>query len=180
MSLSLSMQPGTPAFSHCIATTRLRALWPFVRQPQPGGRGSKHKNGQGGKGTQPPDLHSLARIRRGKSESGGAPKDSRGYSSFDRHAPPPHTGPSMSVSLESLMRDPAAVERRPAALMQLVSFLVIGVIAALLYVGLSMLMIGLRTGVPDWIVSVGCYALFIVPVYLAHRHYSFRSDVPHA
>jgi SAM-dependent methyltransferase len=78
------------------------------------------------------------------------------------------------------MRDPAAVERRPAALMQLASFLVIGIIAALLYVGLSMLMIGLRTGIPDWIVSVACYALFIVPVYLAHRHYSFRSDVPHA
>jgi putative flippase GtrA len=86
----------------------------------------------------------------------------------------------MSISLESLMRDPAAVERRPAALMQLISFLVIGVVAALLYVGLSVLMVGLKTGVPDWIVSAACYAVFIVPVYLAHRYFSFRSDAPHA
>ena len=40
-------------------------------------------------------------------------------------------------------------------------------------------MIGLRTGVPDWLMSTLCYAAFIGPVYLAHRRFSFRSDAPH-
>jgi putative flippase GtrA len=33
---------------------------------------------------------------------------------------------------------------------------------------------------PAWVVSAGCYALFIVPVYLAHRRLSFHSQMPHA
>src|SRR5690606_22596224 len=40
-------------------------------------------------------------------------------------------------------------------------------------------MIGLPTGIPDWVVSAFCYAVFIVPVYLAHRQFSFRSRASH-
>lgn len=86
----------------------------------------------------------------------------------------------MSISLQSLMRDTALDTPRPTLLAELLSFLLVGAGAALCFMGLSMLMIGLRTGIPDWIVSAFCYALFIVPVYLAHRRVSFRSDVPHA
>jgi putative flippase GtrA len=93
----------------------------------------------------------------------------------------PHLqGPQdMSLSLESLMRDSAVEMPRPSLAAEIVSFLFIGGMAALCFVGLSMLMIGLRTGLPDWIVSALCYASFIIPVYLAHRAYSFRSKTPH-
>jgi putative flippase GtrA len=86
----------------------------------------------------------------------------------------------MSVSLESLMRDSVIEAPRPTILTELVSFLFVGGMAALCFVGLSMLMIDLRTGVPEWMVSVLCYAVFIVPVYLAHRRVSFRSNAPHS
>jgi putative flippase GtrA len=85
----------------------------------------------------------------------------------------------MSLSLESLMRDTAIEAPRPSLAAEIFSFLLIGGMAALCFVGLSMLMIDLRTGLPDWIVSALCYAAFIVPVYLAHRAYSFRSKTPH-
>lgn len=64
--------------------------------------------------------------------------------------------------------------------LEALSFLAIGGIAALSFVGLSSLVIGLGTGLPDWVASVVCYAAFVVPVYLAHRRFSFRSDAPHA
>lgn len=87
----------------------------------------------------------------------------------------------MSVSLESLMRDPALTDApRPAILSELISFILVGGTAALSFVGLSMLMVSVRTGLPDWLVSAACYAVFIVPVYLAHRSFSFRSNAPHA
>jgi putative flippase GtrA len=86
----------------------------------------------------------------------------------------------MSVSLESLMRDSIVETPRPTLLVELVSFLLVGGLAALCFVGLSMLLVDLATGVPDWIVSAGCYALFIIPVYLAHRRVSFRSNAPHS
>jgi putative flippase GtrA len=86
----------------------------------------------------------------------------------------------MSLSLESLMRDSIIEAPRPSLATELFSFVFVGGLAALSFVGLSMLMVDLDTGVPDWIVSAFCYALFIVPVYLAHRHYSFRSNAPHA
>jgi putative flippase GtrA len=69
---------------------------------------------------------------------------------------------------------------RPPLLAELVSFLFVGGAAALGYVAISTLAVGLSTGLPDWIVSAICYAAFIVPVYLAHRRLSFRSSVPHA
>jgi putative flippase GtrA len=86
----------------------------------------------------------------------------------------------MSVSLESLMRDSAIEAPRPSPAAEVFSFLFVGGIAALCFIGLSMLMIDLKTGLPNWVVSALCYAAFIVPVYLAHRAYSFRSHAPHA
>lgn len=85
----------------------------------------------------------------------------------------------MSVSLESLMRQPVAAAPRSLVLLQLISFVVIGGVAAGSFVLLSTGMIGMESGVPDWIVSAFCYALFIVPVYLAHRRFSFSSEAPH-
>lgn len=85
----------------------------------------------------------------------------------------------MSVSLESLMREPATAAPRASILGELFSFVAIGGLAALGFIALSTLMIGLRTGVPDWLVSACCYALFVGPVYLAHKYISFHSDAPH-
>ena len=65
-------------------------------------------------------------------------------------------------------------------MIELVSFVIVGAVAALSYMALSLALIGLDTGLADWIVSAVCYGLFIVPVYLAHRWLSFRSNVPHA
>lgn len=84
-----------------------------------------------------------------------------------------------SVPLESPMHDSAIDARRPTLLGELLSFGLVGGFAALGFVGLSMFMVGIETGLPDWVVSACCYAVFIVPVYLAHRHFSFRSDAPH-
>jgi putative flippase GtrA len=85
----------------------------------------------------------------------------------------------MSLSLESLMRDSAIEAPRRSLGAEIFSFLFVGGMAALCFIGLSVLMIDLNTGLPDWIVSAFCYAVFIVPVYLAHRFYSFRSSAPH-
>lgn len=86
---------------------------------------------------------------------------------------------AMSVSLESLMREAPDVGLRPSLGAELLSFILVGGTAALAFAGLSTLLIGAGTGVPDWILSAVCYALFIVPVYLAHRALSFRSKTPH-
>ena len=84
----------------------------------------------------------------------------------------------MSLPLETLARaaSPAARDRTIA---ELLSFLLIGGGAALGYVLVSSLLIGLASEVPDWIVSAVCYAAFVMPVYLAHRQFSFQSDTPH-
>lgn len=85
----------------------------------------------------------------------------------------------MSVSLESLMPEPLAEASETPIGLQLLSFLVIGGLAALGFVVLSSVMVSLVTAVPNWIVSTGCYGLFVVPVYLAHRRFSFGSRVEH-
>lgn len=85
----------------------------------------------------------------------------------------------MSVSLESLIREPIVDDREISVGTQLLSFIIVGGLGALGFVGLSSLMIGLRTPAPSWIVSACCYALMILPVYLAHRRFSFQSDAPH-
>lgn len=85
----------------------------------------------------------------------------------------------MSASLQKAESE-GLPSRTPSVGAELMSFLLVGGAAAAGYAALSVLMIGLRTGIADWIVSAGCYALFIIPVYLAHRRFSFRSDTPHA
>jgi putative flippase GtrA len=85
----------------------------------------------------------------------------------------------MSMSLQSLMPGATFEQRRPTVAYELVAFLLVGGVAALAFVVLSTVMIELPIGLPDWIVSAVCYAIFIVPVYLMHRRYSFRSDIPH-
>ncbi|WP_072340432.1 GtrA family protein [Devosia enhydra] len=55
----------------------------------------------------------------------------------------------------------------------------VGGAAALGYVLVSSLAVVLCSGLPAPVVSTACYALFIVPTYLAHRRFSFRSDVAH-
>ncbi|MGV3651826.1 MAG: GtrA family protein [Devosia sp.] len=52
--------------------------------------------------------------------------------------------------------------------------------AALGYVLVSSVAVAMPSGLPAPVVSTACYALFIVPTYLAHRRFSFRSDVAHA
>ncbi len=86
----------------------------------------------------------------------------------------------MSDSLESLMQRAEAQAPARLAVLQLASFVGVGGIAAGCFVALSSVAIGLHTGIPDWMVSALCYAVFIVPVYLSHRRFSFRSDAPHA
>jgi putative flippase GtrA len=78
------------------------------------------------------------------------------------------------------MRDSALEARPVSAGAQLLSFLIIGGGAALAFMLFSTLAIALLPGPPRWVVSSGCYALFIVPVYLLHRRFSFRSDAPHS
>lgn len=86
----------------------------------------------------------------------------------------------MSHSLESLMRESALEAPRNPVALQLLTFLAIGMAAAIGFVGLSSLTISLITFIPNWIVSAVCYALFVVPVYLLHRRFTFASDTPHS
>jgi putative flippase GtrA len=85
----------------------------------------------------------------------------------------------MSVSLESLMRDQPAGEPRLMVVTQLLSFLAIGGTAALSFVAVSAVAVAAIQGVPSWLVSALCYAAFIVPVYLLHRRFAFRSSTEH-
>jgi putative flippase GtrA len=79
-----------------------------------------------------------------------------------------------------MVRDSAVEAPRAAVLGEMVSFAAVGGTAALAFVILSAVLTSLDTGMPAWVVSAGCYALFIVPVYLAHRRLSFHSQMPHA
>ncbi len=85
----------------------------------------------------------------------------------------------VSHSLESLMRESAIEAPRISVATQLVSFVLIGAGAAGGFVLLSSAAMAVPTGLPQWIVSACCYALFIVPVYLLHRRFSFASAAPH-
>jgi putative flippase GtrA len=86
----------------------------------------------------------------------------------------------MSASLESLMREPAPADDGAPVLVQLFAFMVIGGAAALSFVGISSAAVVLLKPVPAWIVSSLCYTAFIVPVYLMHRRFSFRSGAAHS
>jgi putative flippase GtrA len=85
----------------------------------------------------------------------------------------------MSVSLESLMREPAAARGLSPLLAGWLSFLVIGGAAALAFVGVSTAAVTALPAAPSWLVSTLCYAGFIGPVYLLHRRFSFRSEAAH-
>jgi len=85
----------------------------------------------------------------------------------------------LSISPEILMRDSIADTPRPSVATELVAFLLVGGLAALCFAGLSAVMVGLRTGIPNWVMSALCYAAMILPAYLAHRQFSFRSNLPH-
>lgn len=86
----------------------------------------------------------------------------------------------MSISLESLMREQPAAVSRPGLMTELLAFLAIGGTAALSFVGISAAAVSAFPGVPAWLVSALCYAGFIVPVYLLHRRYTFRSAAEHS
>ncbi len=85
----------------------------------------------------------------------------------------------MSLSLESLMRDQLVVRPRSVVSAQLFAFLLIGGAAALSFVGVSAAAIAAFRELPSWLVSALCYAAYIVPVYLLHRRFAFRSDADH-
>ena len=59
-------------------------------------------------------------------------------------------------------------------------FLGIGGGAALSYVALVEVLVPAFADVPSWWVSALCYASFVLPVYMLHRRFSFRSDAQHA
>ena len=86
----------------------------------------------------------------------------------------------MSVSLESLMREQLAAEKRSPLVAELLSFLIIGGAAALSFVAVSSAAVAAFSGIPAWLVSALCYALYVIPVYLLHRRFSFRSATAHA
>lgn len=86
----------------------------------------------------------------------------------------------MSVSLESLMREQPAGAPRLLVVTQLLSFLAIGGTAALSFVALSTAAVAAFHDMPAWLVSALCYAAFIVPVYLLHRRFAFRSNADHS
>jgi putative flippase GtrA len=87
----------------------------------------------------------------------------------------------MSASLQSLMRNQLAAEDAGApVLAQFFAFLIIGGGAALAFVALSSAAVVAFDTLPAWLVSSLCYAGFIVPVYLLHRRFSFRSSVAHS
>jgi putative flippase GtrA len=86
----------------------------------------------------------------------------------------------MSASLESLMRQSLADASASARFPGILSFLVIGAGAAIAFTIWSSAAIWALPDTPRWLVSAVCYGAFIVPVYLLHRRFSFRSDAPHA
>jgi putative flippase GtrA len=59
------------------------------------------------------------------------------------------------------------------------AFLLIGGGAAGLYVVLVQLLVPVFAGIDAWLVSSLCYAGLVVPVYLMHRRFAFRSDAAH-
>lgn len=85
----------------------------------------------------------------------------------------------MSLSLHSLLPDSSLDARRPSLASELAAFLIVGGALALCFIILSTVLIEFRTGVPAWVVSAACYAALIVPAYVGHRRFSFRSALAH-
>ena len=85
----------------------------------------------------------------------------------------------MSAALFSMMPNTSsAPAHEPSVLGQLAAFLAIGAAGAAGFVALSSFASGIA-GVQSWTINALCYAALIGPVYLAHRRFSFQSDVPH-
>ena len=86
----------------------------------------------------------------------------------------------MNTALESIVPDPLAHEAtEPSSLGELVAFVLVGGAGALGFVVLSSLAMNVGGNAPRWLVSTLCYAFLIVPVYLLHRRFTFRSEAPH-
>ena len=85
----------------------------------------------------------------------------------------------MSHALQTLMVMPEPRDSEGRATSGLLSFLLIGGGAALAYVGVSTIAVALLPQVEAWIVSAFCYAGMVLPVYLLHRRFSFRSEAGH-
>lgn len=78
-----------------------------------------------------------------------------------------------------MIRALAARAAQSGDLRDFAAFLFVGGSGAVAFIVLSSLMIEIRTGTPDWLVSALCWAALIVPVYHGHRAISFRSEAPH-
>jgi len=85
----------------------------------------------------------------------------------------------MDGSVKELHPTSAAPHAADTTGRQFAVFVAIGATAALGFIVLSSTLVRLHTGLADWLVSAGCYALFVVPVYLLHRRLSFQSDARH-
>lgn len=85
----------------------------------------------------------------------------------------------MSLALESLMRRSEAVSPAPSGPSGIFSFLAIGGGAAAGFVLVSSVAVAQFSHVESWVVSALCYAAFVVPVYLLHRRFTFRSQALH-
>jgi len=81
----------------------------------------------------------------------------------------------MSAALASLMPD---VPETSAPSESLFSFVLIGGFGSVLFVLLSSLAVSLLP-FAEWQVNACCYAATILPIYLLHRRFSFRSDAAH-
>jgi putative flippase GtrA len=86
----------------------------------------------------------------------------------------------MSASLESLMRG-TVIDSRPEPLSAgLLAFVAVGGSGVVAFVALSSLLMHLVPTGPEWALNALCYMALIVPVYLLHRRFSFRSETRHS
>lgn len=85
----------------------------------------------------------------------------------------------MNAALESLMMQSVTPHRTEDNGGDILAFLLVGGGGALGFIVVSSLAVALLPMAPAWLVSSVCYAGFILPVYLLHRRYSFRSDAAH-
>lgn len=81
----------------------------------------------------------------------------------------------MSAALASLMPDVPETSKPSESL---VSFLLIGGFGSVLFVLLSSVAVVLLP-FAKWQVNACCYATTILPIYLLHRRFSFRSEAAH-
>ncbi|WP_338720554.1 GtrA family protein [Devosia sp. XK-2] len=85
----------------------------------------------------------------------------------------------MSLALESLMRVyPDRPDGRVAG-GGIVPFVLIGGSGALGFILSSSALIAALPMVEAWVISVLCYAAFIVPIYLLHRRFTFGATAAH-